>query len=446
MVVGLVLILFLSLAASAIGVSILLKKYLWKRGQEESKVTAAGVTRFLENSNRRTGSGVRRQNSRPLQRTLRRFNRGPGRLVLLKGGEIVAGIEESELDWSGVAQKFKPGFHQVEFHDAQWQVLTREVDSELADGFAIIRPWSPSLRVVRVLVLYQILASILVMGLAMGAVLYFASRLARPLEELRDSTEDVGTEAMDGLSPSSVSEIAELQVSFEKMSERVEQAMASQRRFVADASHELKTPLTAISGMLELVQTRPDMEAEDRSQALAVARKEAERMESLIADLLLLSRAQANRSGAKSEVHLADLVTEQVSTLQVLFPEQEFVTEGDTNIRHHMNPDGFSRVARNLIENACHYGGGSPIILKFSNQKSGIGFAVKDSGPGIPAEKLDKLFERFYRTDSGRARSQGGHGLGLAIVKALVEEAGGELTCQSEEGKGTEFRTFFRKS
>src|SRR5690606_1940416 len=108
---------------------------------------------------------------------------------------------------------------------------------------------------------------------------YFARRLALPLEELRKKTKAVGRARVENLTPSTVLEISDLQASFMDMSHRVDEAMASQRRFVADASHELKTPLTAISGMLELLKNTPEMEAADRSQALRVAKKEADRME-----------------------------------------------------------------------------------------------------------------------------------------------------------------------
>lgn len=411
---------------------------------QETNAMAQGVERFLENRAERVGPPVR--GNRSISRGLRRFNRGAAQLLLIKDGSIVLDEEDSERDWSTILPLVQPGFQAIELDDEHWQVLVREVKSPLADRFLIIRPWSPSMRLVRTLVLYQILASIVVMGLALVAVSTFATRLARPLEELRKKTKAVGRTQIKDLQSSMVVEISDLQESFIHMSQRVEEAMTSQRQFVADASHELKTPLTAISGMLELLQSRQDMDEQDRAQALSVAKTEADRMESLIADLLLLSRAQAKRSGERTKVPLAEIVLKEVATLKLLFPEQVFRLTGDTQVTHIMNSDAFSRIARNLMENAARYAGNGPIELNFQATDEGIVFQVKDQGPGIPEDKLALLFERFYRTDSGRARSQGGHGLGLAIVKALVEEAGGHLSCQSEEGKGSEFRVLFRKS
>ena len=451
---GLVLILFLSLVASAVGVAALVRGYLWNRSKQETMAAARGVERFLtapQDNPERAARWERRTerlraNGPPVNRALRRFNRGPGQLLLIKDGQLAVEHEDQERDWSPLLPELKAGLHVQEFEGERWMVFVQDVESPLADRFAIVRPWSPSVKVVRTLVLYQIVASLIVLVLALGAVSFFARRLSRPLEELREKTKAVGRAQVEKLQPSAVLEISDLQASFLDMSRRVEEAMSSQRRFVADASHELKTPLTAISGMLELMKNRPEMEAEDRAQALQVAKKEADRMESLIADLLLLSRAQARRSGEKSDVVLAPHVEEQIETLKLLFPDQQFQIQGDLELSHPINPGAFSRVARNLLENAAHYAGGKPIEIEFGENEEGKTFSVRDRGPGIPEEKLEHLFERFYRTDSGRARTDGGHGLGLAIVKALVEEAGGKITCRSVEKQGSEFLVTFKKS
>lgn len=448
---GLVLILFLSLIISALGVSVLVRGYLWNRAKYETEVAARGVERFLTSQPERDRERPNprwenRPGNRFIGRVLRRFNRGPGQLLLIKDGQLVNDQEdEAEQDWSPLVPVLRTGLHVEEFEGEKWMVLVREVESAHAERFAVVRPWSPSLKVVRTLILYQILAAAVVLLLALGAVTLFARRLARPLEELRKKTRAVGRAQIENLSPSMVLEISDLQTSFLDMSQRVEEAMASQRRFIADASHELKTPLTAISGMLELLKNTPDMEPEDRNQALRVAKKEADRMESLIADLLLLSRAHARRSGDQVEVRLSEVVNEQVETLKLLFPQQEFKVDGALEMKHPINPAAFTRIVRNLLENAARYAGEGPIeiVLQETDQEKIV--SVKDHGPGIPQDKLDQLFERFYRTDGGRARSDGGHGLGLAIVKALVEEAGGKIGCRSVEENGSEFLVTFKK-
>lgn len=442
---GLVLIIFVSLLLSAAGVSVLVRGYLWNRGAREALNTTRAVVRFLEVRQERVDElgPVPRRPRRGLGRNFQRFNRGQQYVVLIQDGEVVSGPEDEERDWSALASLVKPGLQSLTHDGAEWQVLVTPVSGNLADQVAVITPWSPSLRLIRALILYQLVISLLVFGFALIVGAVFSRRLAKPLEELRDKTKDVGQHSVESLQPSQVLEITQLQHSFMEMSRRVTESIASQRRFVADASHELKTPLTAITGMLELLQSHSHMEPEDREQALGVAKKEADRMGSLISDLLLLSRAQAQHSGERERLKVADVANEQIQLLKLLFPDQEFELSGDLDSELEVNPVALARILRNLLENAARYAGRSLVRVELTNSKERLIISVRDSGPGIPAEKQAQLFERFYRTDSGRARTEGGHGLGLAIVKALVEEAGGTIACNSEAGRGAEFRMEF---
>ena len=177
-----------------------------------------------------------------------------------------------------------------------------------------------------------------------------------------------------------------------------------------------------------------------------MAQAESKRMKSLIEDLLVLSRAESRNSGQNSDVRLHAVVQEQIALLKLLFPEQEFLIEGDTDCIHRMNAGAWARIARNLLENACRYGEGGPITVVFQGGDEALAILFKNFGPVIDKERAERIFERFYRLDSGRARSLGGHGLGLAITRALVEEAEGKIVCSSEPGQQTEFMINFRKS
>ena len=199
--------------------------------------------------------------------------------------------------------------------------------------------------------------------------------------------------------------------------------------------------------MLELVESRPEMSPEDRQQALKVAKAETGRMSTLVSDLLVLSRAQARRSGKRELRILAPLVEEQLTTLRLLFPRQAFQANLDAEAVWEVNSDAFARIVRNLVENAANHAGGQPIDVTLARVGEDVRLQVTDRGPGIAADKLPQLFQRFYRMDDGRSREHGGFGLGLAIVKALVEEVGGELSCQSALGQGTTFTvTLLRKT
>ena len=436
---GIVLILVAAMLLSALGTSGLVRSYLWKTGAKDLQSIARAVKRVLENPRMRN-------RGRFPERGLRRFGARNGRPFLFRSGEMVKSAAWGERDWSQL--KLSPsGTVRVAFYDEQsWQVYSLPVDHPEFDHVMVVRPWGPSLKIVRNLIGYQVGTTLVVLVLALFAVVFLAGRVIRPLRELQEWSAKVGTSESGVLKTSKISEVADLQTSFEVMAKRVEESLVSQRRFVADASHELKTPLTAIQGMLELLESRPDMEPKDREQALSVAKKESQRMGELVADLLLLSRAQSHRSGDKTQLVLAPLISEELATLKVLFPKQEFVEQLDEQASWLINEAGFCRILRNLVENAAKYGEGKPIRVRLERADNSVILKVEDQGPGLESSKMTDLFERFYRADDGRARSAGGFGLGLPIVKALVVEAGGEVHCHSELGKGTTFEVVFKKS
>lgn len=456
--VGLVLILFISLLLSAAGVAVMTRGYLWRSGADELRAMAIPVERFLTPRPEESAEeAVKRRTERLpgfAARGFRRFNQGRGEVYLLKKGEVVLGDEEQGAsdDWGQTFAGLRDGVHLLDHRADRWQVLSHTLDYPEYDQIVVVRRWSPYLRIVRWLVNYQVLIMTLVLVLAALAVRELVRKIVGPLEELRAWTEHLGEASpgemkLEKLHESRITEVSSLQDSFLQMGHRVEGALEAHRRFVADASHELKTPLTAISGMLELVESRPEMSPEDRQQALRVAKAEAGRMGTLVSDLLVLSRAQARRSGKRERRMLGRLVEEQLTTLRVLFPKQEFHAELDDEVSWNVNSDAFARIVRNLVENAANHAGGQPIEVKLEQLKRGsVRLRVIDRGPGIAADKLPQLFQRFYRMDEGRSREHGGFGLGLAIVKALVEEVGGELSCESVVGEGTSFTVLLKKT
>ncbi len=450
---GLAGILFLSFVLSAVGISGLVRSYLWRSGVRDIESLMGPVQRFLEKPKGEPRHEVFRRRAERLEgyaaRGFRRISQGRGDVYLLQSGQIQQGPDETGEDpWNGAFAQLPDGVHLLEREGdhGRWQVLSRRIKDEQYDQIVIARPWTPSLRIVRSLVNYQILTMTIVLGLALLAVRILARRIVAPLEELRSWSERIGEAKIDKLDESNITEVAALQNSFHEMGIRVEEALSAHRRFVADASHELKTPLTAISGMLELVSSRPEMSAEDRLQALTVAQTEAGRMARLVSDLLVLSRAQARRSGRRESRQLAPIVEEQLATLRLLYPNQKFDMVLDQQAAWKVNSDAFARIVRNLAENAAKYAGGEPITVELSQGRQEVQLKVIDHGPGIDPEKVPHLFQRFYRTDDGRTREEGGFGLGLAIVKALVEEVGGELDCDSTLGQGTAFSVCFKKT
>jgi two-component system phosphate regulon sensor histidine kinase PhoR len=214
------------------------------------------------------------------------------------------------------------------------------------------------------------------------------------------------------------------------------------RDFVANASHELKTPLTSIRGFAEtLLEGDPPPPLKD--QFLRAIRDNALRMHRLVEDLLDLSRLESGGwSATREEVSVASVAEEAWIQFEERAAERgiEFDVEGDVIAT--ADESGLVQIFRNLMENALrHTDDDGHLLLRVTTPAPGIAeVALADDGEGIPSRALPRIFERFYRADSSRARDIGGTGLGLAIVRHLVEAMGGQVWAESELGKGTTIR------
>lgn len=226
--------------------------------------------------------------------------------------------------------------------------------------------------------------------------------------------------------------------------------------FVANVSHELRSPLTALSGFIETLRgaARGDAAASDRF--LGLMEREAQRMTRLIADLLSLSKVEDRvRIKPSAIVDVQMVVARVIATLthQAQKDDVEIVLHAPDAISFAItgDEDELTQVFQNLIENAVKYGGkGNRVEITLTRQPSAAGFstevikaAVRDFGPGIDKVHHARLTERFYRVDTGRSRDKGGTGLGLAIVKHIVQRHRGRLLVASAPGEGAEFSVLF---
>ena len=218
------------------------------------------------------------------------------------------------------------------------------------------------------------------------------------------------------------------------------------RDFVANVSHELKTPLTVIAGFAETLADE-DVTPELRRQFVKSIRASTLRMQRLVDDLLDLSRIESG--GWRPDpalIGVRDAVDEAVAALAPVATSKGVSLTNDVapDIRATADPVALRQVVTNLAENAVRYTpSGGTVTIVAEATPSGTWIAVRDSGIGIAAEHLPRIFERFYRVDPGRAREAGGTGLGLAIVKHLVEAHGGSVHAESTPGRGTTIRAFF---
>ncbi len=230
----------------------------------------------------------------------------------------------------------------------------------------------------------------------------------------------------------------------------VGQADRIRSEFVANVSHELRSPLTALSGFIETMQGTAANDPAARASFLDIMATEADRMKRLIDDLLSLSRVEADERLRPTEpVNLVQLLR---SVLQTLTPAAEkggVVLDLDTASAEHSLPgdaDQLIQVFQNLVENAIKYGGAGTVSIHLSTVERMAGIRgsclridVRDQGPGITATHLPRLTERFYRVDDHRSRALGGTGLGLAIVKHIINRHRGRLLIDSTPGQGSVF-------
>lgn len=213
--------------------------------------------------------------------------------------------------------------------------------------------------------------------------------------------------------------------------------------FVANVSHELRTPLSVIKGYIEtLVDDHHTMPVEDRERFLRTIERHTERLNSLLEDLLALSRLESITPGLSRErINLPHLIGKLVDDYQgrPVCQQHQLNLSIDSAIDEILaDPLKITQTLENLLENALKYtptGSNIDIFVKLLPKM--IELSVHDSGPGIPAEDIPHIFERFYRVDKGRSREKGGTGLGLSIAKHIVQLHGGRIWVESEIGKGT---------
>jgi two-component system, OmpR family, sensor kinase len=231
-------------------------------------------------------------------------------------------------------------------------------------------------------------------------------------------------------------EVRVLADAFDRMLDRLEDAFARQRGFVSDASHELRTPLTVIRGQLEVLGRQSDVTAADVRRVEGLVRTEIVRMERLVEDLLLLARADEGRL-VRPESLDVDLFLGELWDGLSLTAGRDFGLRGLPGGTIVADPDRVAQVVANLVRNAVeHTEDGGKVVLDTSVRGGALEVAVEDDGPGIPPAHRDRVFDRFHRTDEGRARKAGGAGLGLAIARAIVEAHGGTITAGEAPGGG----------
>jgi heavy metal sensor kinase len=287
-----------------------------------------------------------------------------------------------------------------------------------------------------------IIAVIAVLITSLGSWIIIGRSLS-PLEDISDTVDQINR--ADDLSrripyqEKTEDEIGDLVMSFNQTLERLESLFTSQQRFLADVSHELRTPLTVIKGNVDLM--RHIKQADEES--LSSIDQEAGRLSRLVGGLLMLAQAESGKLALNMEpVELDLLLTEVFTEMCVLAGSKVHVHLNEIDqVKVNGDRDRLKQVFLNLISNAIQY---TPqdgeVFLSLSKIGDQARVIIRDTGPGIPPEDLPHIFDRFYRAEKSRTRSNAsGFGLGLSIAHWIVEHHGGQIKVESKEGKGTTF-------
>lgn len=293
------------------------------------------------------------------------------------------------------------------------------------------------------------LATLIIVSIAAGLVVaavggwFIAGNILDPIDRVTVAAQKIARARDLGRRiqvPETMDEVGRLAMTFNEMLARIEDLFRAQQRFVADVSHELRSPLTAVRGNLDLMKRGAAEDPMERVAMIDAMDSETARMSRMVSDLLLLARQDSGAPIARQPVELDTLLLEVYRQAHVtargvnlvLGAEDQAIIVGDR--------DRLKQVLLNLVDNAIKYTPqGGKVTLSLAKDEAWVKIAVQDTGIGIASENIPNLFDRFYRVDKARSRDAGGTGLGLAIAKSVVEAHNGKITVDSQMGKGSTF-------
>jgi two-component system OmpR family sensor kinase len=368
------------------------------------------------------------------------------------GETLIAYIDGRRYDDSSSASG---GTFPIEEHDAEWAALQRSERGTIETSMGTIRYLAVPINGARglrgVFVVAASLSSerrevdeaVRLAALVLLSVLLIASTLAwvvagrvlAPLRLLADTARSITeTDLTRRIPATGRDEIADLSRTFNAMLDRLEAAFASQRAFVSDASHELRTPITIVRGHLELMSDDPA----ERRETVALVTDELDRMSRFVDDLLVLAKAERDDFLRVAEVELGALTDELLEKAQAL-GQRDWRLESRGEALIVADRQRLTQAMMGLAQNAVqHTDEDEPIWLGTAANHREVRLWVRDEGPGIAADDQARIFDRFARTSDSRRRSEGA-GLGLAIVRAIAEAHGGRVGLSSRRGAGATF-------
>jgi signal transduction histidine kinase len=358
--------------------------------------------------------------------------------ALLAGGQVVA---PESLVAARAGQTIAGTMAASEGAPLRFLLSPIATDTQPGSVLLVAESLAPEQRVLAAVRWLLLGCGALAVVLALGGTALLTGRVLEPLTRLmREAAAVAAIGHYDERVPAlpRKGEVGQFAATINTLIATVERALRQQREFLADTSHELRSPLTVVLANLNLL--RRDLDPHERELSVDEATSEAQRMRRLINELLLLAQADAAEVIARVPVRLDELVTEAVTAAQRLAPDHAYQLEIAAPLVVIGDEERLAQVARNLLENAAQYTPpGTTVDVRLRQSGSAAQLMVADNGPGIAADHLAHLWDRYYRVDDVRSRESGGTGLGLPIVKFIAEAHGGRADVVSELGAGTRF-------
>ena len=274
----------------------------------------------------------------------------------------------------------------------------------------------------------------------------FSKKTLQPIHEITAAARERTIHNLADAIPLPVAkdELYMLALTFNEMSERLYSALEQQTRFVADASHELKTPIMVISGYINLLDRWGKEDPAVLLAAITAIKNETENMAQLVDKLLYLASTEKKQKLNLASFNLSELIVNIIQEIKVYDEGHTLIYEGEKNIALTYDEDMIRQLIRILLDNALKFTPKDGIIKLTCQQDQGkVILSIKDTGCGILKEEIPYLFERFYTTNVDRNKERSGHGLGLAIAKSICQALAVNISVMSEECKGTEFQLIF---
>lgn len=367
--------------------------------------------------------------------------------LLDEAGNTVDGVGEYAQLPAPRDRGLRAGFSTVRVAGEPWRVYTIRIDVEPQRSPYVLQVARPLSAVDETL---ERVAGVLMLGIplvlfvaALGGI-FISGRALGPIAHVTRLAKEIGADDLSRRLNLTLpdDEVGRLASTFDNMLSRLEAAFEREKQFTQDAAHELRTPLTVMKGTIDVALSRPRDAAEYRS-ALVEVGAQVDRLIHLAEGLLFLARAE--RRDSKLNVESLDLAILVAGLVDELRPVAEakgvsISYDGPASLPLKGDQDRLIRLFLNLLDNAVKYTpAGGNVTAVVSRRGCGVEVAVMDTGSGIPPEHLPHIFERFYRVDKARSRSEGGVGLGLAIAEHIAELHGGSIRVASELGKGTIF-------